>query len=57
MKFSESHVEDAALERLSGLGYAVLHGPDICPEGPAPERNAYDQVLLYDRLRGAEGAA
>ncbi|GER08693.1 hypothetical protein JCM17843_30030 [Kordiimonadales bacterium JCM 17843] len=53
MKFSESHVEDAALEWLSGLGYAVLHGPDISPDGPKPERSSYDQVLLIDRLRTA----
>ena len=53
MKFSESHVEDAALEWLSGLGYAVLHGPDISPDGPTPERISYDQVLLTVRLREA----
>ena len=29
--FSESVVEDAALEWLEGLGYAVLHGPKIAP--------------------------
>ena len=27
-KFSESVVEDAALEWFEGLGYAVAHGPD-----------------------------
>ena len=53
MKFSESHVEDAALEWLSGLGFAVLHGPDIFPDGPTPERISYDQVLLTERLREA----
>ena len=34
MKFSESHVEDAALEWLSGLGYTVLHGPAHLPGWP-----------------------
>ena len=53
MKFSESHVEDATLEWLSGLGYAVLHGPYISPDGPASERISYDQVLLTPRLRKA----
>ena len=53
MKFSENHVEDASLEWLSGLGYAVLHGPDISPEGCTPERVSYDQVLLTVRLREA----
>ena len=53
MKFSESHVEDATLEWFSGLGYAVLHGPDISPDGSTPERVSYDQVLLTERLREA----
>ena len=53
MKFSESHVEDAALSWLAGLGYAVLHGPDISPDGPTPERISYDQVFLTVRLREA----
>ena len=53
MKFSESHVEDAALEWLSGLGYAVLDGPDISPDGPTPERVSYGQVVLTVRLREA----
>ncbi|GAB6053109.1 type I restriction endonuclease subunit R [Magnetospira thiophila] len=51
--FAESHVEEAALEWLSGLGYAVAHGPDISPDGPTPERVSYDQVLLVTRLRAA----
>ena len=53
MKFSESHVEEAALEWLAGLGYAVLYGPDISPDGSRPERGSYDQVLLTERLREA----
>jgi hypothetical protein len=30
-QLAESTIEDAALELFSGLGYAVLHGPDIAP--------------------------
>ena len=52
-RFTESEVEDAALEWLAELGYAVLHGPDIGPEGPAQERGSYDEVLLTGRLRKA----
>ena len=52
-KISESEVEDAALEWLAGLGYAVVHGPDIGPEGPEQERVSYDEVLLAGRLRRA----
>ncbi|MCY4463699.1 MAG: type I restriction endonuclease subunit R [Albidovulum sp.] len=53
MKISERHVEDAALEWLSGLGYTVLHEPDISPEGPSPERTSYSQVVLTKRFRDA----
>ena len=52
-QFAESHVEDAALEWLSGLGYAVLHGPDISPDSSTLKRVSYDQVLLTTRLRKA----
>ena len=53
MKFSESEIEGAALEWLSGFGYAVVHGPDIPRTVPAPERTSYDEVLLTSRLRDA----
>ncbi len=52
-RFSEDHVEQAALEWLSGLGYGVAHGPDISPDGPTPERISYDAVVLIARLRAA----
>ena len=51
--FTESDVEDAALGWLSGLGYTVLHGSDISPEGLSPERTSYSQVVLTERLRKA----
>lgn len=50
---TESDAEEAALEWLAGLGYAVAHGPGIGPEGEAPERGSYDEVLLAGRLRKA----
>lgn len=52
-RFAESHVEEAALEWLSGLGYDVSHGPDISPDGPSPERTSYSDVILRGRLRYA----
>lgn len=51
--FTEREVEDAALAWLAELGYAVLHGPDIGPDGPAPERGSYDEVSLTGRLHKA----
>lgn len=50
---TENEVEDAALEWIVGLGYAVLHGLVIGPEEPAPERHSHDEVFLTDRLREA----
>lgn len=51
--FAESHVEEACLEWLASLGYGVLHGPDIAPDGASPERHNYGQVILRERLRAA----
>ncbi|MCH8247598.1 MAG: type I restriction endonuclease subunit R [Bacteroidetes bacterium] len=50
---TESIVEDAALDWLGGMGYAVAHGPDIAHDGQSPERASYDQVVLVERLRSA----
>ena len=52
-RFTESEVEDAALEWLVGLGWAVAHGPDIAPGALASERADYGEVVLEGRLRGA----
>ncbi len=51
--FTESEVEEAALEILSDLGYKILHGPEIAPDGLHPERQSYTDVVLIERLRNA----
>ena len=53
MKFSESEVEEAALDWLDGCGWSVVHGPDIAPDMPDAERADYGAVVLEGRLRGA----
>lgn len=50
---TESHIEDAALEILDSLGYKILHGPDISPDGENPERSSYETVVLVERLKEA----
>ncbi len=50
---SEATVETAALDWLTSLGWAVLHGPDIAPDTPAAERADYGEVVLDVRLRSA----
>lgn len=39
---TESTVEDAALAWLGELGYVVLHGSEIEPEGPREERHSLE---------------
>jgi len=53
--FTESVVEDAALAWLEGLGYAVLHGPEIAVGMPGAERSdpSYRDAVLEQRLRQA----
>jgi len=48
---AESHIEQAALEILGGLGYETLFGPDIASDGKMPERVSYGDVVLIDRLK------
>ena len=52
-RFTESEVEDAALDWLGSLGWAVAHGPDIAPDTPGAERTDYSTVVLEQRLREA----
>ncbi|MBX9854207.1 MAG: type I restriction endonuclease subunit R [Gemmatimonadaceae bacterium] len=51
--FTESVVEDAALDWLRAAGWSVCHGPDIAPDTPGAERRDYGEVVLAQRLRDA----
>jgi len=51
--FTESTVEQAALEIFAALGYTVLHGPNIAPGEMFAERRSYQDVVLVERLRSA----
>jgi type I restriction enzyme, R subunit len=46
-------VEDLTLEVLDALGWRSAHGPSLSPDGDAPERDSYEQVVLEGRLRAA----
>jgi type I restriction enzyme R subunit len=52
-KLTESDVEVAALDWLSGAGWAIGHGADIAPGEAGAERDDYGQVVLAGRLRAA----
>ena len=51
--FTESIIEDTALEWLKDLGYTVVFGNDIAPDEPAAERENYGEVILAERLKDA----
>ena len=51
--FTESIVEDAALEWFGELGYSVGHGPQLAPGEAAAERDSFGEVVLVGRLREA----
>ena len=52
-RFSESDVEEVALDWLVDLGWSVAHGPDIAPDTPNAERTDFGEVVLGRRLRDA----
>jgi len=49
----ESQVEIVTVDYFRELGYEYIHGPVIAPDGEAPERQDYAQVVLTRRLRDA----
>ncbi|MGH9832903.1 MAG: type I restriction endonuclease, partial [Blastocatellia bacterium] len=51
--FTESVVEEAALDWLGKLGWAAINGSQIAPGEPTSERADYAQVVLAQRLRDA----
>ena len=53
MTFTESIIEQAALDWLSSIGYSFVYGPDIACDGVHPERPDYQSVLLPQRLQDA----
>jgi type I restriction enzyme R subunit len=49
---SEDEIEQVALGYLQALGYTLITGPVISPDGEYPERQ-YNEVILVSRLREA----
>ncbi len=50
---TEDNVEQILIGHLQELGYEYLFGPEIGPDGEAPERETYKYVVLKDRLHSA----
>lgn len=51
--FSEDIVEHAGIEILKELGWTYFHGTSVAPDGPAPQRRAFSEVVLLQRLDNA----
>ena len=52
-RLTESAIEDFAIKLFERSGYTFVYGPDIAPDGDAPERSHYGEVLLAERLAQA----
>ncbi|MBK5276370.1 MAG: type I restriction endonuclease subunit R [Desulfuromonadales bacterium] len=50
---TEDQLEQETMGWLAEAGYSHCYGLDIAPDGSAPERSNYNQVLLVGRLREA----
>src|SRR5690554_2412922 len=53
MKITENDIELWAIEELENLGWNYIHGAVIAPDGDAPERNTFSDVILKGRLQQA----
>ncbi|WP_426415317.1 type I restriction endonuclease subunit R [Aestuariirhabdus sp. LZHN29] len=47
---NEDQLEQLCLEWFAENGWEIAHGPDIAHDGPTPERQNYNQVLLLADL-------
>jgi type I restriction enzyme R subunit len=53
---TEDQLEQECMAWLADVGWQHRNGPDIAPDGDAPERDNFRQVLLLGRLRSAVAA-
>lgn len=52
-RITESEIEEFAIELLEREGYQYISGPDIAPDGAKAERQSFEEVLLFKRLKRA----
>ena len=50
---NEDGYEHQCINWLKGINWDWKYGPDIAPEGVAPERSSYKEVILGERLEDA----
>lgn len=47
---TEDQLEQLCIGCFKSIGYDIICGYDLAPDGEAPERNDYRQIILTDRL-------
>ncbi len=47
---TENNIEQYTIDELKTLGFQYVHGVVISPDGDNAERNAYDDIILKQRL-------
>jgi len=52
-QLTEFQIESFAIQLFGHLGYKLLYGPDIAPDGPNPLRMSFEEVVLKESLRKA----
>lgn len=50
---TESQIESFAIQLFEQLGYKSLYGPDIAPDGSAPLRTSFEEVVMKGILQRA----
>ena len=50
---TEDDLEETTLKWFQQIGYTFIHGPVLAPNGDAPERDDFRQVVLTGSLRSA----
>lgn len=50
---TEDQLEQQCIEWFKDLGFSYAFGPDIAPDGNAPERGTFREIVLAERLRAA----
>ena len=52
-KFTESAIEEYAIDLFRGLGYEYVYAPDIAPDSDNPKRTSFEEALLPNVLKSA----
>jgi len=50
---SEDGLEQMSLRWFQGIGYTIVHGRVLAPDGEMSERDDFRQLVLTGRLRAA----